>query len=618
MASDDPWAAGGADPWAAGSVAAARKPGADFDSRKPPQQRQRRPHAYVVSASTWQDYCQGSAAALRGSAASASGAHNWRRRERRGEFGERLEVIDWQGLEIVPVQKDFSFEHPAVSARTDEECEKIRAANAIHVVKNQTDKLVPKPICRFEEAPFPDWAAAQLRQMGYERPTPIQVQAWPAVLKGHDFVGIAETGSGKTIAYILPMMVHLMAQPELRPGEGPIGLVLVPTRDLCVQVAGQVESFIGATKIACRALYGGEEISQQARDLAQRMDVAVATPGRLIALLNNRATNLRRATFIVMDEADELLGRGFGAQVRLILTQIRPDRQTLLFSATWDRIVDNLAREVCSQHPLHINVGSTKLSACRAIVQRLHKVEPSEHKLDLLCKALDQIRTQLCNERHRALVFCNGRATVEPLATDLAQRGYPCRGFHGHQEQAVRDETLRAFSSPESGVWLLVCTQILGRGYDFHNVRYVINFDMPSRVGEYIHRIGRTGRAGQRGFSLTFYTSGDCSAARDLCMVLRESGQQVPDWLHAEAKRFKKSGYAARWSNSSKEHQASTLQASWPPPTDPRSSWGGRGRGRRDEFLARCGGRGVARAAPPGLAYDFDDGSAMGPGHWRQ
>lgn len=447
-------------------------------------------------------------------------------------MGERLEVIDWQGIEIVPVQKDFSFEHPEVAGRSEEECERIRASHSIHVVANHSSEPLPKPFVHLHEAPFPDWAAAELRNMGFLQPTSIQVQAWPVLLKGCDFVGIAETGSGKTIAYVLPMLVHLMAQPELRPGEGPVALVVVPTRDLCIQVSKQVTQFVGRTGIVCRALYGGEDITAQARALAQRMDIAVATPGRLITLLNSRVTNLRRATFVVLDEADELLGRGFGEQVRLVLTQIRPDRQVLMFSATWHKVVDELAREACSQKPVHLHVGSTKLSACKAIRQRLRKVESGDDKVGLLCEALGPIRSRMANDhRARALVFCNNRASVDPLVEDLRQRGYPCRGFHGHQPQDQRDEALQQFASPDLGLWLLVCTQILGRGYDFTNVKYVINFDMPPKIVEYIHRIGRTGRAGQQGFSLTFITDSDLMMARDLVMVLRESGQEVPPWL---------------------------------------------------------------------------------------
>lgn len=552
-----------------------------------------------------------------------------------GAFGERLEVIDWQGLEIVPVQKDFSFEHPAVAARSEEECERIRATNSIHVVTNLgAEDQMPKPIIRFEEAPFPDWAAAELRQMGFQQPTPIQVQAWPVVLKGHDFVGIAETGSGKTIAYVLPMLVHLMAQPELRPGEGPIGLILVPTRDLCMQVTKQVEQFVGNTGIVCRALYGGADINQQARSLAQRMDIAVATPGRLIALLNSSCTNLRRATFLVLDEADELLGQGFGEQVRLVLTQVRPDRQALMFSATWHKVVDELARQVCSLRPIRINVGSTKLSACKTIMQRFKRVEAGEEKVELLCKALDPIRSRMANDyRQRALVFCNHRDAVEPLVEDLSQRGYPCRGFHGQQAQAQRDEALTQFAAPDSGLWVLVCTQILGRGYDFSNVRYVINFDMPHKIVEYIHRIGRTGRAGQQGFSLSFFTDGDLCVCRDLAMVLRESGQEVPTWLAADAKRWKRGNYGY-WARNGQHghhgghgghggnhpvgnhhnhhhpagyphaanHHAAAHAGSEAGQLMAKEPWRGRGRGdRRAFFLAELNGRGTARAAPPSI-----------------
>lgn len=528
-----------------------------------------------------------------GGAGHSGFTHGWKNRD-------KLPAIDWHGMKISPVHKDFSHEHPAVAARTEEECERIRIDNSIHIVSNESDEPVPRPIVRFDEAPFPDWLSKRMRNLGQgtaEKPTPIQVQAWPILLKGFDFVGIAETGSGKTAAYLAPMVVHILAQPELKPGEGPIGLVIVPTRDLALQVAKQMNDLLLTNELVCRALHGGGSRSSQIVNMDSiRTDIAVVTPGRLIQLLNSQSTNLRRATCIVLDEADELLNEGFEEQVKLILAQIRPDRQAMMFSATWHKVVSELAVSVCASKCIRIQIGSTQLSACKSISQSVVLVQQSE-KLTKLCLALSKIRGSMSSDPSaRALIFCNLRESVDPLVTKLGEKGYPCIGFHGEFSQARRDHTLQEFASTESPLWILVCTQILGRGYDFSNVKYVINYDMPYRIVEYIHRIGRTGRAGQSGFSLTFYSQAD-NVARDLITVLRESEQGIPDWLLKELnrKRHRRNTYIRGKPAITHSRANGTnryLGLSSPAAT---SQWKGRGKGRRQLFLDELEGQGLAR-----------------------
>lgn len=606
----DPWSGPHADPW---SECALRKdPWGEGALRKSAEGRNARTPQLPQRDNAWQGYKQSFSSAPQNNAPSNGHNYTHNRRVKYSSRGERVEVIDWQGLEIVPVQKDFSFEHPGVAARSEDECEAIRAKNSIHVLKSPPDEPMPRPLVRFEEAPFPDWASAELRRNGFEKPTPIQVQAWPVVLKGHDFVGIAETGSGRTISYVLPMLVHIMAQPELRPGEGPIGVVLVPTCESCMQVSQQVDAFTASTRVICRGLHGGEEIDEQTRDKAQRVDIAVVTPGLLIALLNHRLTNLRRATFIVLDEADQLLGNNFGDQVRLILGQVRPDRQALLFSSTWPATLEGLAAEVCHHKPIHVNVDPVSLSSCKAITQRLHFVCPGESKHNLLCLALGQIKHALSIEGVRALVFCNRPADVQPLAEKLQQRGYRCEGFHAEQTQAQREEVLNRFSKPECSIWLLVCTQIPGNTNDFHNVRYVINYDMPGKVVEYIHRIGKTSKVGQRGFSLTFLTESDLPMSKDLVPILRESQQEVPTFLlncrqhrrrsdnsHPNGRAHHGRPYSYTDIREQDGHRSGSVLEDGGNSRGGRGwgggGWGGRGRGRREFYLARCSGTGPAR-----------------------
>lgn len=499
-------------------------------------------------------------------------------------------AIEWGEQEIIPIVKNFLQEHPDVNARTEEDCEKIRVENGICVVKD-SGRAVPKPVICFEETPFPDWACSVLRQSKFQEPTPIQMQAWPIALAGHDLVGIAACGSGKTLAYVVPMLVHIQAQHELRPGEGPIGLIMAPSRELCAQIANQVEHFTTHTGILCQTLHGGCDWDESASRLSEdgpRCDVLTATPKRLITCLDRRVTNLKRATYVVLDEADLLLTEGFGPQIRMLQTQLRPDRQALLFSATWPMIVEHLANEIITQEPIHINIGSTKLSACSHIKQKFTQPQQGKTKLDQLRQALSEIR-QSIEDGAKVLIFCNERNTVPKLVNQL-QSEFPVRGFRG--DMSDRDEVLESFA--QTSEWpILVCTQILGRGHDFNNLRYVINFDLPHQMVEYVHRIGRTGRAGTEGRSLTMLDEVDLRHAKKLVDILQASGQAVPHWLQVAKRESRK--YWSLWhdvrSGMSNPFQEGRNEAGDAFAGDASlencSGWNGRGAGRRHLWLPR-------------------------------
>lgn len=203
---------------------------------------------------------------------------------------------------------------------------------------------------------------------GYEVPTPIQSQGWPIAMSGHDMVGIAQTGSGKTLAYTLPATIHINNQPPLNKGEGPIVLILAPTRELAQQIQEVANDFGRSTNIRNTCIFGGAPKGPQARDLQRGIEICIATPGRLIDFLEKGATNLERCTYLVLDEADRMLDMGFEPQIRKILGQVRPDRQTLMWSATWPKEVKKLAADFM-KNPIHLNVGSKNLSANNNIVQ---------------------------------------------------------------------------------------------------------------------------------------------------------------------------------------------------------------------------------------------------------
>ncbi len=204
---------------------------------------------------------------------------------------------------------------------------------------------MPKPVSTFEEASFPEYVLAEVTRAGFSEPTPIQAQGWPMALLGRDLVGLAETGSGKTLAYLLPAVVHINAQPHLAPGDGPIVLCLAPTRELAVQIQAECAKFGTTSRIKSTCVYGGAPKGPQAGDLRRGVEIVIATPGRLIDMLESRITNLRRVTYLVLDEADRMLDMGFEPQIRKIVAQIRPDRQTLLWSATWPKEIQALGRD---------------------------------------------------------------------------------------------------------------------------------------------------------------------------------------------------------------------------------------------------------------------------------
>lgn len=522
----------------------------------------------------------------------------------RGQFninGERLDKIDWNGTEIVPVRKDFVIQHPSVESRGREECDRIRLKNGI-IVETGEHEDVPKPFESLEECSFPEWAAEGLRERGWKFPSPIQIQAWPAALTGHDVVGIASTGSGKTMAYVLPMLVHIIAQPELKAGEGPVGLVLLPHRELCNQVANVLMECAGKTGLQCQSIFGGEDRERQQAGLLERVDVLVATPGRLTEFLYRKTTNLKRATYVVLDEADDLLGQGFEEQISAIMSQIRPDRQVLLFSATWPEEVETFARGICHERPIHINVGGIKLAACKDVDQKFWAPgrghcpwRIGDQKIEVLKKAVQVIGKLPKEYMEKALIFCNHISDVLPVVEALKEAEVCCEGFTSECTQAVRSELLRRFQE-EDDLPILVCTQVLGRGHDFQNVKYVINYDMPHRLVDYVHRVGRTGRAGESGFSLTLLDEPDLRFAKQLVEMLKETGQQPQEWLVQESSRKKQRKYEQIYRDGRYGRLGSALPALTDKPDEPHDvGWEGRGAGRRHTFLELCKGRGVSR-----------------------
>ncbi|CAG8604742.1 6916_t:CDS:2 [Diversispora eburnea] len=283
--------------------------------------------------------------------------------DRMSTLGSGLTRQEWDVTKLPKFEKNFYREHPSVTDRSLMQVEEYRRHHEMKVFGRD----IPKPVETFDEANFP----------GFTAPTPIQSQGWPMALSGRDVVGIAETGSGKTLAYCLPCIVHINAQPFLEQGDGPIVLILAPTRELAVQIQQECTKFGKSSKIKNTCVYGGVPKGPQARELSIGVEICIATPGRLIDMLESRRTNLRRVTYLVLDEADRMLDMGFEPQIRKIVDQIRPDRQTLMWSATWPKEVKKLAEDYLTDF-IQVNIGSLDLSASHNISQAIEVC--SEHE----------------------------------------------------------------------------------------------------------------------------------------------------------------------------------------------------------------------------------------------
>ncbi|KAL0235390.1 hypothetical protein GEMRC1_001972 [Eukaryota sp. GEM-RC1] len=452
--------------------------------------------------------------------------------DKMSSLGEDLhDISDWNMSALQPFQKDFYKEHPNVAAMTPNEVDSIRRSLDISV----KGRDVPKPIRTFEEACFPDYINAVIEAQRFRDPTPIQVQGWPCSLTGRDTIGIAKTGSGKTLAFALPAILHINAQPVLNPGDGPIVLMLAPTRELAVQIETEVAKYAYSSGIKHCCLYGGVPKGPMIRKLREGIEIAIATPGRLIDLLSSGFTNLKRVTYLVLDEADRMLDMGFEPQIRKIVGQIRPDRQTLLWSATWPR--DGTVRELAAdflKDPLHIFIGSDEVRANPDIEQRIIHIHPSAK----VSTTMEVLQPYL--NGGKVLIFCETKRSVDSLTNDL--KGYRIRAnaIHGDKSQNERDFALRQFKTGE--VPVLVATDVCARGIDVKDISLVLNFDLPANIEDYVHRIGRTGRAGKKGLTVSFYIDDkDERIAKSMEKILREANQIVPDVI-VQASRSSRGG----------------------------------------------------------------------------
>ncbi|CAH0754578.1 unnamed protein product [Bemisia tabaci] len=438
----------------------------------------------------------------------------------RNDFNQPLTVPRWNDRQLTEFKKDFYQPHENVLRRSQEEIEKYRTDNGIFVFGD-----VPAPILSFEEANLPDYVNEVIRSSRMEKPTPIQAQGWPIAMSGLNMVGVAQTGSGKTLGYILPAAVHIHNQEPLKPGDGPIALVLAPTRELAQQIQAVVHQFRTSSRMRSVCLFGGVSKLPQIGELRRGVELVIATPGRLLDILSQQGTNLERTTYLVLDEADRMLDMGFEPQIRQIIGQIRPDRQVLMWSATWPKEVQDLAEDFLGEY-VQLNVGSRELCANHDITQ-IVEVCQEEDKENRIIERLKGI----CKDHNtKVIIFAETKKRVKSVTEILRYEGLLVDEIHGDRSQVQRDVALRRFRAGRSQI--LVATDIAARGLDISDVGYVINLDFPNDVEDYIHRIGRTGRSGQKGTSITYFTEMDAPRARQLINVLKEANQEVNPALY--------------------------------------------------------------------------------------
>ncbi|XP_031625965.1 DEAD-box ATP-dependent RNA helicase 20-like [Contarinia nasturtii] len=449
----------------------------------------------------------------------------------RSSFGQHLNAVDYNLDELESLEKNFYQQSEITANRTEAEINAFREKHEISVPRD-----VPKPIFTFKELQnLPPALAREIQRENFEDCTPIQAQGMPIALSGQNMVGIAQTGSGKTLAYIVPAIIHILNQAPLEVNDGPIALVLAPTRELAQQIQKVATQFGRSSNINNAALYGGSAKAQQLSELRMGAQFVVATPGRLIDLLSTNCVNLRRCSYLVLDEADRMLDMGFEPQMRQIVSQIRPDRQTVMWSATWPREVRNIARDFLGDEYTQLTVGSTELCANHNIKQVIRVCEERDKFRELL-QILENV-SKLERSDQKTIIFVQTKRMADQLSYQLSNRGFKNQPIHGGRSQAQREMTLDSFRS--NRISTLIATDVAARGLDVSDIKNVINYDYPNTTEDYVHRIGRTGRSKSHGTAYTLFTQENYNQADKLIAVLSEAKQDIaPELLELSGQRF--------------------------------------------------------------------------------
>ncbi|SBT49210.1 ATP-dependent RNA helicase, putative [Plasmodium ovale wallikeri] len=515
--------------------------------------------------------------------------------DRYSKLGDSLKDIEWNKVKVkIERENLLSNNDSKLKKLSSEELQNELKKNNIYVSNNL---MLNNIITKFSDLDFHESILNYLSSK-FKEPTAIQKITWPIALSGKDLIGVAETGSGKTLAFVLPCLMHILKQKQkqkeadqmngtstkekmdLENGQmedvlsgAPLGelanqmtgelegdaigksqyakqnfseriqegdnlndheerntygLILLPTRELCMQVLDEIKVFEKPLNLKSVAVYGGVPKYFQINNLKKGVDIIVATPGRLLDYLENGIINLLRCIYVVIDEADRLLDMGFEKQLRKIMTQINKNKQLLFLTATWPEQVRKLAYDFCSFDPIKIQIGKSELTANKNIEQNIIV----SSSIDLKKKLLDWLKGNY--ENNKVLIFCDTKRNCDNLCKELRYHQYNALSIHGDKQQRERDRILNNYKSDRCNI--LVATDVASRGLDIKNISVVINYDIPNTIEDYIHRIGRTGRAGNRGksilfFSYDYYVPQKFRFAKELIKLLNKTNQVVPKEL---------------------------------------------------------------------------------------
>lgn len=415
---------------------------------------------------------------------------------------------------------------------------------------------VPPAVSTFAEIDLGPAVNENIKRCKYVKPTPVQRHAIPISMGGRDLMACAQTGSGKTAAFCFPIIAGILRSPPLngRPPRGsrkayPLALILSPTRELSCQIHEEAKKFAYRTNLRVVVAYGGAPIKQQLQEMERGVDILVATPGRLGDLLERARVSLSQIKYLALDEADRMLDMGFEPQIRKIVEQMdmppAGQRQTMLFSATFPREIQRLAADFLYNY-IFLAVGRVG-SSTDLIVQRVEYV-PDNEKRSML---MDLLHAQSANgvqgvqgKEPLTLVFVETKRGADALEDWLCRMRFPATTIHGDRSQQEREHALRNFRT--GNIPILVATDVAARGLDIPHVAHVVNFDLPNDIDDYVHRIGRTGRAGKSGLATAFFNENNMQLARPLTELMQESNQTVPSWLHNYAARANYGGGGSR------------------------------------------------------------------------
>jgi len=435
----------------------------------------------------------------------------------------RIAPVTWRNEELDDVRGYDYEEHEAVQELSEEDVTAWRNSWHMNVESSDPYAAIPKPIRSFEESKLPEDILDLIdssRGGAFENPTAIQSQGWPFIMTGKDVIGVAQTGSGKTLTFILPGVVHIRKNPRKRP-KCPQVMIQAPTRELARQIGGEVKKYSKGINVGHS--FGGEGRREQEAELKVAQFI-VGTPGRTMDHIANHCLSLRYCTYIVLDEADRMLDMGFQPQIEKIFKCVRLRRQLLLFTATWPRSVHELASKLFQMEWLKVTIGALKTSANHNVDQRFLFIYGQQEKQKML---MELLQTEGFKGQ-KTLIFVRTRAVADEVCMFLRSNRISTAALHGGKDQRIRDIIV---SDYKKGVRLrcLIATDVAQRGLHVNDISLVINFDYPNNVEDYVHRIGRTARSGTKGISITMFNMAtDAKQIDDLVEVLKEARQPIP------------------------------------------------------------------------------------------